>query len=663
MVSLQSRSDALRHLAILPCRTKLVITDSHDVTGGNNDGFTSAYSYLYRTPEGWVLFDANGSGTVQLVRTIGFRTELQVFSGDAKEPEIAIPFAGLYSGTHPDFPHPYVGEEESAHGSSWCFVPIPFENGCRIVAPEKEESYHFFNVWTHIYTEDTPEWEKAADRVVWSTEEGKSAPCSLCSGAAPLDAHGKQVLFEQSTPGLVTSIRLRLPTERRNETLRDVHLRAFWDGREAPDVDAPLGLFFGVGYPDDEAIRRMPSYPLGEGEKRVEIPTGRVSPCALPVSEEPDRTLICRFPMPFDSARIELVNTSAHAAGEIGWEVAVEPSPATAGLDQRQGRFCALYRREQGTLPHRDYTVADVRGHGRYVGCVMRMSSRGLDHGLRTVQRLFLEGNARFYVDDSKSFLCGSTGTEEYFNWGWYDMPPKDQVFAYPTHGYTEHTRDSEDHSTMYRFHVTDSVPYYRSFRFDLEHGPEGEIVADYESVAFLYHLDQCALALCDAVPVGSTAHHYRSEGVVARQTLTRVYEGNDQVLARKVDGWLGVAGISDTVETVSGRAEFAVSVPPENTGLRIRRRYDGAWQKESATEEPGGSSVVGAQAALVTIDGEDAGTWRLPPRHARECWMEDEFEVPARLTKGKTSVRVALKSVGEVPWNAARYWVYAYSE
>ena len=660
MVPRQSRSDALRHLVLLPCRTKLVIADSHDVTGGNNDGFTSAYSYQYRTPEGWVLFGTHQSGTVQLIRTIGFRTALKVFRGDSGEPDLVIPFAEIYSGTHPDFPLPYVGEEESAHGSSWCFVPIPFENGCRIVAPEKEESYHFFNVWAHIYTEDTPEWEKAADRVLWSSEDETAAASPACSGAGSLDAHGRQVLFEQSTPGLVTSIRVRLPEERRSEVLRDVHLRAFWDGREAPDVDAPLGLFFGVGYPDDEALRRTPSYPLGEGEKSVEIPTGRISPCALPVSEEPDGTLVCRFPMPFDSARIELVNTSAHSAGPIAWQLSVEPLPE-AEPGRKRSRFRAIYRREHGTLPHRDYTVAEVRGHGRYVGCVMRMSSRGLDHGLRTVQRLFLEGDARFYVDDAKSFLCGSTGTEEYFNWGWYDMPPKDEVFAYPTHGYTEHTRDSEDHSTMYRFHVTDSMPYYRSLRFDIEHGPEGEIVADYESVAFFYHSDECALTLCDTVPVGSTAHDYRSDGVVAREALIRVYEGNDQVLARKADGWLDVAGISDSVEAISGTAGFAVAVPPENTGLRIRRRYDGAWREESATKEPHGSSVVGEQAARVTVDGEDAGVWHLPPRHARECWMEDEFEVPSRLTRGKARVRVALESVGEVPWNAARYWVYAY--
>ncbi|HQK23810.1 MAG TPA: DUF2961 domain-containing protein, partial [Candidatus Latescibacteria bacterium] len=256
MVPRQSRSDALRHLVLLPCRTKLVIADSHDVTGGNNDGFTSAYSYQYRTPEGWVLFGTHQSGTVQLIRTIGFRTALKVFRGDSGEPDLVIPFAEIYSGTHPDFPLPYVGEEESAHGSSWCFVPIPFENGCRIVAPEKEESYHFFNVWAHIYTEDTPEWEKAADRVLWSSEDETAAASPACSGAGSLDAHGRQVLFEQSTPGLVTSIRVRLPEERRSEVLRDVHLRAFWDGREAPDVDAPLGLFFGVGYPDGEALRR-----------------------------------------------------------------------------------------------------------------------------------------------------------------------------------------------------------------------------------------------------------------------------------------------------------------------------------------------------------------------------------------------------------------------
>jgi hypothetical protein len=292
----------------------------------------------------------------------------------------------------------------------------------------------------------------------------------------------------------------------------------------------------------------------------------------------------------------------------------------------------------------------------------MRMSSRGLNAQLRTVQRMFLEGDARFYVDGSHAFLSASTGTEEYFNWGWYDMPPKDEVFAYPTHGYTEHTRDTEDHSTMYRFHITDSVPYYRSLRFDLEHGPEGESLADYESVAFFYHTDECALALCDTVPVGSVEHGYAGEGVVCRQEMTRVYEGNDQVLARSVERWTDIAGVSDTAEVVSGSVQFTVAVPPENTGLRIRRRYDGAWQSETATQEPGGSSVVGSQEAVVTVDGIAAGTWYAHPRHARECWMEDEFEIPARLSRGKTNLRVKLTSAGEVAWNAARYWVFAYT-
>src|SRR5690606_16034106 len=54
-------------------------TDSHDVTGDNDDGFNAAYSYLYKDGDEWVLFEEEGPGCVYVVRTIRHKGDLRVY--------------------------------------------------------------------------------------------------------------------------------------------------------------------------------------------------------------------------------------------------------------------------------------------------------------------------------------------------------------------------------------------------------------------------------------------------------------------------------------------------------------------------------------------------------------------------------------------------------
>jgi hypothetical protein len=669
----------LERLPLLPEGEVFESTDSHDVTGFNDDGFSSRYSYLYKTDEGLVLYDRKGPGSIRLIRTIGFTGVLNIYLDEETEPSVCVPFDRLYSGLHPGFPAHLVGHEDDSHGSSWCFVPIPFRTRCRVLATDKVESHHFYNILAYAGPGDgrieTASSAQSPHRMVshWT------APNAFVEKASGMDVSGMVVdvprggqaeLLSTDSAGTICWLRMLLPDADRSFMLRHLHLRVWWDDDVSPSVDAPLGLFFATGYGDCEPARENGHYTVTQGEEgtvRFDIPLGRVAPRSVAIGELDSGLLYCHFPMPFwKRARFALVNLGDSDCHDVTFQVGVSRTVYPEG----SGYFHAFHRAETGTLPNRDFSVAAVRGSGRYVGAVLRMSSRGLDARCMKVQRLYLEGDARFYIDDSLAFVGASTGTEEYFNWGWYDMAPKDQVFTFPTHGYVEHIRDAEDHSTMYRLHVTDSVPYYRSFRFDLEHGPEGSTSSDYDGVAFFYHRDALSLILTDCIDFQTeemeNLHSCFIEEPVWKGRLQSVYEGNDQVVAKHWkdsygEDYLRIGGVASSGRSFLGCSGFQAAIREDNRGVRLRRRFDGRWPFGIAGDPHGKSRIAGVQEVGVSIDGVHVGNWLCPAHHARDAFMEDGFEIPSTFTEGKSHIFIELSNVAEDGWNEFTYWVFTY--
>jgi len=149
------------------------------------------------------------------------------------------------------------------------------------------------------------------------------------------------------------------------------------------------------------------------------------------------------------------------------------------GLPDDTLLFRASYHQQYGmpTVPRRDHLVLDAKGRGRFVGCTLR---------IRNSSRIWWgEGDEKFTVDGEAFPSWFGTGTEDYFGYAWCEPTP----FQSPLHAQIECQGPMNFGFTqLHRLHVLDSVPFERSFRFDLEvwHWVE-QAKVDYATVAYWY--------------------------------------------------------------------------------------------------------------------------------------------------------------------------------
>lgn len=245
---------------------------------------------------------------------------------------------------------------------------------------------------------------------------------------------------------------------------QEMLLRIYWDGRERPGVEAPLGDFFANSF-----------------GKRSEV-------ISLPVIVEDADSYNCFWRMPFrKSARVEIVNQSAKPISllyyNIDWIELPDLPPDTP-------YFHAQYRQEYPAVSGRDYVVLDTKGRGHYVGTVLSVRTRS--------PSWFGEGDEKIHVDGEKEPSIWGTGTEDYFLSAWGLQRTSTPYFGVP---YFDQWGIVGGHTSAYRWHVEDPIVFNTGLKVTFEHfgwispdeNPEGRSTSwnerqdDYSSVAFWY--------------------------------------------------------------------------------------------------------------------------------------------------------------------------------
>jgi hypothetical protein len=388
---------------------------------------------------------------------------------------------------------------------------------------------------------------------------------------------------------------------KKGNLLKNLTLQIFFDGEQNPSVDAPAGLFFGIGTMINS---RFQSLPVG-------------------VSAE-QNAMYCYFPMPFKkSFEIKLINENSHEMEGINLEVFYKP--VSKEYLETAGYFKTQYNREYPPKPNQDYSILETSGKGKYVGVVLEVKD--------TDNNLWLEGDERFYIDGSRTPSFYGTGTEDYFNGAWYfNRGP----FGLATHGFT--AIDGADR-TLYRFHLSDPVFFNQHARLGIEHGPVNDIFADYQSLAFYYLKDEEGFLLTDEIDIGDNTseqdHKYQVNGPALLQNERSFqYEGDSD---REI--------ITETGYYIDGSTEFEVTVIPGNP-VRIKRMFDYA---------------IKDQRADVYVDDQFVGTWYSNGSNTSKRWREEFFMVPAEFVKSKSKIKLRFDAAyGNYNWSEFYYWIYS---
>jgi len=372
---------------------------------------------------------------------------VKIYLDGAAEPAVDLPFAGYFDCKTAPFVYPSL-VHMTARGIN-NYVPIPYQKSCKIVAEKGWGNYYHFVYETFpkgtvvptfkmaLTAEETAALKAAAEVLSVKCGEdpaGHRQGEATMAKAATVPA-GKAVTAAQPDgPGAITALRIKMPAASREEEiqmLRELAIRITWDDEKSPAVWAPLGDFFGTA----PGVNKYKSLPLGMTDD------GFYSFWYMPYAK---------------GARVEIVNDGA---AERTVDVSIAHAPLSRPIADL-GRFHAKWHRD-ALLPGEperkiDWTMLKVQGRGRFLGVMLHVwNPKGGWWG---------EGDEKFLVDGEKFPSTIGTGSEDYFGYAWCCA----ELFQNAYHNQTL-VKNNKGHVSVNRWHVTDNIPFQKSFEGAIE--------------------------------------------------------------------------------------------------------------------------------------------------------------------------------------------------
>jgi hypothetical protein len=623
----------LDQLPYLSADTQTLQLSSFDRSGGDFDVSTGNQNgsggCLASGGAGCVIAEDHGAGEIDSIwftRDHGNVGAIGTIRIDLDgQTVIDAPLQSLVDGVlGAPFVWPLVANAVQSPGGVYVKVPMPYRQSMRISVASNLEYYHVD--YRQFATADGLTTFSPSDPALDVLATLRAAGTIDPKPTAPTATHNHRVvdlpartgltIAESTGAGTISALRLRLP-EPTDQLLTGLRLQIEFDGRTT--VDSPLGEFFGAG--------------LGSTEVRSLM---------FATIPQPDGSLLLSewWPMPFArTAHITLVNTTGDPVRGIDSDVVTTPDPqwAPALSSGRAGYFTARSHAGPTTLGQ-DWLFADEDGHGKFVGVTHTMRGSRIKTSFMDDSPYFLEGAERVYTDGSASPQWYGTGTEDFYEGGWYfDNGTR---YSAPLTGQPDQRTAAGGCADYcigaYRLMLADAIDYHSAIRFGIEHGKRNMVQPDYSSTAFLYTQPSDTTTPSDEVnptdAVSRLLHGY-TDADATDQTLISQYEGNDDT--RTITGLVRITHTAIT---------FHVPIRPDNYGVLLRRTSD---------------QTTGYQSADVAIDGVPAGNWLQPRSNTSHRWLDDTYLVPDSLTAGKALITVTLTPIPDSPpWTASRYQI-----
>jgi hypothetical protein len=280
-----------------------------------------------------------------------------------------------------------------------------------------------------------------------------------------IPAGGVQEVFRADGPGIVSHIWFTISAQS-DMHLKELVLRAWWDGNPKPSIEVPIGDFFGLN---------LGSYFNYQSEYLA---------CS------PGKSLNCYFSMPYrNGARLTVTNEGKGNVGAFYSNVDYMTVPSLPDdamyfhAQYRQAAPCTLVPGDAPNLDGRNnYTFMEARGRGHLMGVTLGV--------LQNANGWWGEGDDMIFVDDESKPLINGTGSEDYFLGSW-DFGGRDGAipFGYGMYGapLIVNAERTGGRYCCYRWHGDNPVTFERYLKHTIEHGHANDRGDNFFSCAYWY--------------------------------------------------------------------------------------------------------------------------------------------------------------------------------
>jgi len=457
-IDLINRLTDLEHLATLPAPgEKCAQWSSYDrrskydeVSGkyidwsANGDG-----TGIIRKEDGKLVFaEMEGPGVIwRIWSALAKEGHVKIYLDGAEEPAVDLPFIGYFDCKNEPFTRPAL-VHETARGLN-CYVPIPYQKSCKITAEGDWGMYFHFTYTTYPKGTVLPTFRRELSAAESEALDRANKILTRCEGdpaglrPAEVTVRKRATIAPGATATIATlkgkraitalKVDMDLPESPKDrDVLREIILRIYWDGQSQPSVWVPLGDFFGTA----AGVNKYRSLPLGMTEEGF----------------------YCHWYMPFEKGAVIELTNDGEEIRTVNFSVTY--APLTKPIE-KLGRFHAKWHRD-AFLPDEpqrraiDWTMLKTQGRGRFCGVMLHVwNPKGGWWG---------EGDEKFFVDGEKFPSTFGTGSEDYFGYAWCTP----ELFSNCYHNQTI-SMNNRGHVSVNRWHITDNVPFQKSFEAAIE--------------------------------------------------------------------------------------------------------------------------------------------------------------------------------------------------
>lgn len=418
---------------------------------------------------GPVLADITGPGCITRFWSSnpGEAGRVRIYLDNQPTPVLDARLLDLLSGTweiqngdKKSRPIPSPWATEKARGYEMIF-PIPFAQRCLIVVERPSLQYQ---INCRRYTEGTPVNTFSMAEVLQQQKTVLEQGQQLASLTVPnhqqlgqklagLEPNDKvdvqQVTLEQPRiePGQQRQIDLlegpganpnhaivqldaTVQADRMIEALRHVLLSISFDGSATPQIESPIGDFFGAA-PGANPLSTLPLHVTAAGK------------------------LTSHWIMPYaKNARIVIKNLGSQPV-TVQFSLTHVPYRWT----EKSLYFHAQWRTASlNTRPYQDWLFLQVKGKGYHVGTHLSVYN--------PVKEWWGEGDSKFWIDGESFPSYWGTGTDDDFGLGWADRT----LFSHPWRAQPRHDgQGHEGFTSLIRARLLDRIAFTKSLKVELE--------------------------------------------------------------------------------------------------------------------------------------------------------------------------------------------------